>query len=223
MAVFRVENINVNAIPVNNNNEVTQYQIGRYISSNEAVWRIFGFPILERDPTVIHLAVHLENGDFRQTLPVIPRSTYADEINACLKSSPLWNIDDEKVTKDETGCIKLPDDFCTIIDLQDALINLIFPDVQAHRCSLAERAILAAKNAGVNELNLKIQQLLPDNLVTHKSVDAVCDPIEAANFPTEFLSSLDLPGIPPHNFVPKVGSPVILLRNLSPPRLCNST
>ncbi|CAG9840254.1 unnamed protein product [Diabrotica balteata] len=29
-------------------------------------------------------------GDLRQTLPVIPRSTYADEINACLKSSPLW-------------------------------------------------------------------------------------------------------------------------------------
>lgn len=32
----------------------------------------------------------LLSGDFRQTLPVIPRSTYADEINACLKLSPLW-------------------------------------------------------------------------------------------------------------------------------------
>jgi len=29
-------------------------------------------------------------GDFRQTLPVIPRSTAVDEINACLKSSNLW-------------------------------------------------------------------------------------------------------------------------------------
>ncbi|CAG4974232.1 unnamed protein product [Colias eurytheme] len=29
-------------------------------------------------------------GDFRQTLPVIPRSTVADELNACLKSSNLW-------------------------------------------------------------------------------------------------------------------------------------
>ncbi|XP_042903221.1 uncharacterized protein [Parasteatoda tepidariorum] len=48
MAVFRVENTNVTALPVNNN--------------DEAVWRIFGFPIHERDPTVIHLAVHLENG-----------------------------------------------------------------------------------------------------------------------------------------------------------------
>ena len=28
-------------------------------------------------------------GDFRQTLPVIPRSTPADELNACLKASYL--------------------------------------------------------------------------------------------------------------------------------------
>jgi len=30
------------------------------------------------------------SGDFGQTLAVIPRSTHADEINACLKSSSLW-------------------------------------------------------------------------------------------------------------------------------------
>ncbi|XP_055604727.1 uncharacterized protein LOC129752961 [Uranotaenia lowii] len=42
--------------------EVTQYQMGRYVSCNEAIWRIFAFPIHERHPTVVHLAVHLENG-----------------------------------------------------------------------------------------------------------------------------------------------------------------
>lgn len=62
MAIFRIENTNVNAPPANNNDEITLYQIGRYVSSNEAVWRIFGFPIHERDPAVIHLVVHLENG-----------------------------------------------------------------------------------------------------------------------------------------------------------------
>ncbi|XP_067643522.1 uncharacterized protein [Eurosta solidaginis] len=30
-------------------------------------------------------------GDFRQTQPVIPKSTAADELNACLKSSHLWS------------------------------------------------------------------------------------------------------------------------------------
>ncbi|XP_050064729.1 uncharacterized protein LOC126553629 [Aphis gossypii] len=46
----------------NSNDEVTQYQMGRYVSSNESVWRIFSFPIHERHPSVVHLAVHLENG-----------------------------------------------------------------------------------------------------------------------------------------------------------------
>ena len=35
-------------------NEIHQYEMGRYISTNEAVWRILGFPIHERQPTVIH-------------------------------------------------------------------------------------------------------------------------------------------------------------------------
>lgn len=36
-------------------------------------------------------ALILLAGDFRQTLPVISRSTPADELNACLKASYLWN------------------------------------------------------------------------------------------------------------------------------------
>lgn len=55
MAIFGVA-------PANNLDEIKQYQMGRYISSNEAIWRIFAFPIHERYPTVVHLAVHLENG-----------------------------------------------------------------------------------------------------------------------------------------------------------------
>ncbi|RCN38553.1 hypothetical protein ANCCAN_15539 [Ancylostoma caninum] len=35
-------------------------------------------------------AVVVLAGDFRQTLPVIPRSIPADELNACLKASYLW-------------------------------------------------------------------------------------------------------------------------------------
>jgi hypothetical protein len=58
---------------------------------------------------------------------------------------------------------------------------------------------------------------------SYKSIDIVCDTTEAVNYPTEFLSSLDLPGKPPHNLQLNVGSPVILLHNLNPPRLWNGT
>ena len=42
--------------------EISDYQNARYVSSNEAVWRVLEFPIHERDPPVQQLAVHLENG-----------------------------------------------------------------------------------------------------------------------------------------------------------------
>jgi ATP-dependent DNA helicase PIF1 len=71
----------------------------------------------------------------------------------------------------------------------------------------------------VDELNLKIQHLLPGDLVSYKSIDTVCDATEAVNYPTEFINSLDLPGMPPHDLQLKVGSLVILLRNLNPPQL----
>ena len=38
------------------------YQMGSYISSNEAVWRMLAFSIHERHLADIQLAVHLENG-----------------------------------------------------------------------------------------------------------------------------------------------------------------
>ena len=41
--------------------EISKYQMGRYVNCNEALWRIFSFAIHERFPTVVHLTVHLEN------------------------------------------------------------------------------------------------------------------------------------------------------------------
>jgi hypothetical protein len=138
----------------------------------------------------------------------------------------LLDIGNGKVTTDETECIQLPTNFCTIIDSQDALIDQIFFNVHRQYKNhewLAERAILTTKNVDVNELNLKIQHLLPEDLVLYKSIDTVCDATESVNYPTDFLNSLDLLGMPPHNLQLKVGSPVVLLRNLNPPWSCNGT
>ncbi|GBP57487.1 hypothetical protein EVAR_36139_1 [Eumeta japonica] len=47
-------------------NEVEKYQSGRYICSSKAVRRILRFSAHDRAPTIIHLAVHLENGQKNQ-------------------------------------------------------------------------------------------------------------------------------------------------------------
>ncbi|XP_065831025.1 uncharacterized protein [Oscarella lobularis] len=44
------------------NEEITRYQIARYISTNEGIWRILQFPIHDHFPAVEQLQVHLENG-----------------------------------------------------------------------------------------------------------------------------------------------------------------
>ncbi|XP_046681375.1 uncharacterized protein LOC124368144 [Homalodisca vitripennis] len=47
----------------NERDKVSSYEAGRYIRSSEAARRIFCFTIHERYPLVMHLAVHLENGE----------------------------------------------------------------------------------------------------------------------------------------------------------------
>lgn len=50
------------AFSVESRDEIKSFQNGRYISSSEAAWRIFGFTIHERSPAIFQLSVHLENG-----------------------------------------------------------------------------------------------------------------------------------------------------------------
>ncbi|XP_067939446.1 uncharacterized protein [Watersipora subatra] len=75
----------------NSRDEVTIFQTGRYISSNEAVWRILGLPVHQRHPSVTHLSVHLENGqrvyfneeNIKQRAQEPPRTTLTEFFKAC--------------------------------------------------------------------------------------------------------------------------------------------
>ena len=194
--------------------------------------------------------------DFRQTLPVIPRSTAADELNACLKASNLWryvknlkltnmrvalqndisaevfsntllDIGNGKIHVDSsTGLISFPQFFCQFTTSKEELISKVFPNISVNYKNhdwLRQRAILAAKNKDVDDLNLKLQSQIDGQMHSFKSIDSIMDPSEAVNYPTEFLNSLDLPGLPLHNLQLKFGSVIIMLGNLNQPKLCNGT
>ncbi|KAL4149890.1 hypothetical protein QTP88_003741 [Uroleucon formosanum] len=212
---------------------------------------------LRRNNNIFGGLMILLAGDFRQTLPVVPRGTPADELNACLKASPLWNnvktlslttnmrvqlqndqsaaqfskqlldLGNGKVPVDATsGLITLTNDFCRFVDTQLVLIENVFPNISENYKNyawLSQRAILAAKNNDVHALNFTIQSKIAGDLVTYKSVDSITNPDDVVNYPTEFLNSLEIPGFPPHNLQLKVGTVIMILRNLNPPRLCNGT
>lgn len=202
-------------------------------------------------------ALILLAGDFRQTLPVIPRSTPADELNACLKNSALWrhvkkitlstnmrvhllgdvsaqtfasqllNMGDGKLPiLPETQEISFPMNFCQLQPSVEDLEKNVFPNIENNFRNhdwLCERAILAPKNDDVNRINNKIQLKIPGAITKYKSIDTVVEEDEAVNYPVEFLNSLEPSGLPSHILTLKVGSPILLLRNLNTPKLCNGT
>ena len=101
-------------------------------------------------------------GDFRQTLPVIPWSTPADELNACLKASYLWQhveklrlttnmrvhlqsdvgaahfselllqIGNGKLPLDPNGQIILPVGSGNIVHTGEELRNMVYPNIIQH-------------------------------------------------------------------------------------------
>ncbi|KAL4153586.1 hypothetical protein QTP88_001419 [Uroleucon formosanum] len=107
------------------------------------------------------------------------------------------------------------------------LIENVYPDLPNISTKTSswfqERAILSPTNDQVNKINDMILLKFNAPIKVYYSIDTVLDAEEAIHCPTEFLNSLSPSGTPPHKLILKVGSPLILLRNLSPPKLCNGT
>ncbi|XP_009803962.2 uncharacterized protein [Nicotiana sylvestris] len=130
--------------------------------------------------------------------------------------------------------IKLPPDVCIkpSNDPIGSIVEAVYPSLlQKYNdpTYLKERAILTPKNKMVHELNDTIMKMLPGEGRTYFSSDNVCKASVNTNdedllYPTEFLNSLRFPGIPNHDVHLKVGTPVMLLRNLNQSEgLCNGT
>ena len=116
--------------------------------------------------------------------------------------------------------------FISCTETLEEMKRTIYPNLQDHANDdkwLSERAILAPLNDTVNRINASLIQQFPGNVITYRSVDSALNDDEAVHFPTEFLNSIELSGLPPHELTLKQGCPIILLRSLDPPRLMNGT
>ena len=89
-----------------------------------------------------------------------------------------------------------------------------------------DRAILTPKNEDALYINDDIMSRFNGEFHEYLSIDTLDtnDEEERHNYPTEFLNTLNLSGMPPHQLKLKIGIVVMLLRNLNSKKgLCNGT
>ncbi|XP_059156649.1 uncharacterized protein LOC131941421 [Physella acuta] len=188
-------------------------------------------------------------GDFRQLLPVVKRGNEVDIQNASIKKSYLWelftkfnlnlnmrleegeidysrfllNVGEGKVPTNENGEIELPEDMVlNNISIEQCMKN-IYPSFEEPKVVFSKRCILVPLNENLRKINSMSIREFPGQLKECFSFNSVIEGTDSAHFPTEFLDSVELSGLPPHRLELKIGSPITLLRNLDPPRLCNGT
>ncbi|XP_035713810.1 uncharacterized protein LOC118438127 [Folsomia candida] len=195
--------------------------------------------------------VLLLGGDFRQTLPIIPHGDAVAIVQASIKFSHLWrkfqilklNNNVRSLDKEYSDwLIKLGNGELTNIDgLHDSLIEIpeamlasenIIKDIFGDSLTLenveqfSKMAILCPTNAEVDKINEQVLNILQGECKTYLSTDSIMtdEDSDKDDYPTEFLNTLNPSGSASHELKLKVGSLIMLLRNLNTKRgLCNGT
>jgi len=117
---------------------------------------------------------------------------------------------------------------CCQGDTIDSLVNEVygdlgrFTDSQSRNEHIIQRAILTPLNEDVDNINTTIMNRFdlttPDDPLaqrhTYQSANSVVQGEQKGVYPTKFLNSLSMSGVPPHTLTLQEGCPVILLRNM---------
>jgi hypothetical protein len=78
-------------------------------------------------------------------------------------------------------------------------------------------------NSSVTSINDKIIEEVPGSSMTYLSIDSSLTEEGQSTYPVEFLNSIDIGSLPPHKLKLKIGTPIIILRNLKYPTMVNGT
>jgi ATP-dependent DNA helicase PIF1 len=140
---------------------------------------------------------------------------------------------DEENDKD-SSVVEIPEDLllCTTGNKIDGLVRFVFPDFENKYNDadyLKERAILSTTNDIVDEINDYVLSLVPNIEREYFSADTISNCVDTCNdadilYPIEYLNTLNANNFPSHKLKLKIGTPVMLLRNLNQSLgLCNGT
>uniref|UniRef100_A0A8C5PIX9 ATP-dependent DNA helicase n=1 Tax=Leptobrachium leishanense TaxID=445787 RepID=A0A8C5PIX9_9ANUR len=160
-------------------------------------------------------------GDFRQTLPVVAHGSRSAIVESSIKFNSLW--DKFKIIKLQTNVRSVDPEFSSWLINLEIYGDHLQPD---HISQFEKTAILCPKNCDVDNINEEVLSLLEGESRTYLSTDSIDDESQEDkdNYPIEFLNELTPSGMPVHKLKLKIGSIIMLLRNLNTKRgLCNGT
>ena len=181
------------------------------------------------------------SGDYKQCLPIVPGKGRSFISASILKRSYIWNLTTKCSLSQSmrlregcqywhqyleslgTGQLNNGSDDVNIQHVQvtsslDELINHVFPDLY---CTSLDSVILCPLNSSVTAINDRIIEEVPGSSRTYLSIDSSIT--EDQQYPVEFLNSIDMGCLPPHKLKLKIGTPIIILRNLNYPTMVNGT
>ncbi|XP_076041929.1 uncharacterized protein LOC143025805 [Oratosquilla oratoria] len=187
-------------------------------------------------------------GDFRQILPVIRGGGKCDELEHCIKSSYMWrditklefteNVrlrkgDEKNITfarkllelgSQKHGPLELEEGFGIQVKTREELVEKVYGDLEENFLNISyfeQRAIISPTNDDVDSVNSMIQKKTKGEEKTYFSVDTPVE--EGTDVQTSVFNALTSPSLPPHQLKVKIGSVVMVVRNISPPKLCNGS
>ncbi|XP_071035280.1 uncharacterized protein [Parasteatoda tepidariorum] len=143
-------------------------------------------------------------GDFQKTLPVVPHSGRAGIVELC---EILAILEIGNGTPDDL--IEIPNFLISSASIIDEIYGNIPEIVQTPE--ITNRAILAPKSEDCEEINHQVLRMMPGEERTYISCDSVVtdNEHEQTLYPTEFLNSLLVSGLPPHKLTLKENAIVL--------------
>ena len=125
----------------------------------------------------------------------------------------------------DASMIKIPQDLLLEVGSNPilAIVSAVYPsirDINIDPCYFRERAIVTPRNATVSKINNFILNMLPGMKRIYLSTDTIYKTSSDGDnadilYPVEFINQLEFNGVPSHIISLRIGTPIMLLRNVN--------
>ncbi|XP_076030474.1 ATP-dependent DNA helicase Pif1-like [Oratosquilla oratoria] len=182
-------------------------------------------------------------GDFRQILPVIRGGGKNDELDYCIKSSYFWkellkleltenvrpdaNDDENKRFTEKLLEIGAGDSgkIGVVVKNWEELVERIYDNFEGDHLNVSyfeKRTIISPTNDDVEEINRMVYTKSNGRETLYISEDTAVNE-DGMGMQTSVYNAMASPSLPLHVLKLKIGSIVMVIRKIRPPKLCSGT